>query len=123
MVFSYPEFHGQAGEDVLMFLEGLEVNCISNNHIVDEAQVLRLLQICLKDDAMSWFKQFEKAHVEQETAGYLTFENACKALLQEYQQVEDADKIWHAIQVLKQGEHESVEDFLKKFNKKMGQFV
>lgn len=117
MVFSYPEFHGQAGEDVLMFLKGLEVACISN-HIVDEAQVLCLLQICLKDDARSWFKQFEKAHVEQETAGDLTFENACKALLQEYQQVEDADKIWHAIQVLKQGEHESVEDFLKKFNKK-----
>lgn len=99
-----------------MFLEGLEVACISN-HIVNEAQVLRLLQICLKNDARSWFQKYEKAHVEQETARDLTFEDARKALLEEYQQVEDADKIWRAIQVLKQGEHESVEDFLKKFNK------
>ena len=59
MVFSYPEFHGQVGEDVLMFLEGMEVVCISN-HIVDEAHVLLLLQICLKDNARSWFKQLKK---------------------------------------------------------------
>ena len=40
-----------------MFLEQFEVAIISN-HIEDEAQVLRLLKLCLKDDARAWWNDF-----------------------------------------------------------------
>ena len=116
MAFSYPEFHGAEGEDVIQFLENLEVSCISN-HITDQAQVLRLLQICLKGDARAWFRDMEAQNIESEHPAILTFANVSKALVKEFQHVEDADKVWHAIQVLEQKELESVEDFLKKFNK------
>ena len=49
-MFSYPEFNGTKGEDIFSFLEQMEVACISN-HIVEPAQVLRLMQICIKGDA------------------------------------------------------------------------
>lgn len=39
------------------------------------------------------------------------------ALKQEYERVEDANKIWHLVHDLKQGENESVECFVKKFVK------
>ena len=116
MAFSYPEFHGVEGEDVVQFLENLEVSCISS-HIIDQAQVLCLLQICLKGDARAWFKDLEAQNTESKHSTTLTFANVSKALVKEFQHVEDADKVWHAIQVLEQKETESVEDFLKKFNK------
>ena len=49
-MMSYPEFSGVANEDVGDFLEKIEVACISN-HVQAPAQMLRLLQICLKGDA------------------------------------------------------------------------
>ena len=59
MAFSYLEFHGRSNEDVEDFLEKMEVACISNQ-IHDPAQMLRLLQICLKNDARVWSKAFEE---------------------------------------------------------------
>ena len=59
MAFPYPEFHGRGDEDVEDFLEKMEVACISNQ-INDPAQMLRLLQICLKGDARVWSKEFEE---------------------------------------------------------------
>ena len=50
MAFSYPEFHGRSDENIEEFLESMEVACISN-HVHAPAQMLRLLQICLKGDA------------------------------------------------------------------------
>ena len=54
----YPEFHGSSDEDVVSFLENLELTCISN-HIQDDVQVLRVLKICLKGDARTWLKDYE----------------------------------------------------------------
>ena len=59
MAFSYPEFHGSSHEDVVEFLEKMEVACISNQ-IQDPAQRLRLLQLCLKGDAWVWSRTFEE---------------------------------------------------------------
>ena len=59
MAFPYPEFHGRGDEDVEDFLEKMEVACISNQ-IHDRAQMLCLLQICLKGDARVWSKEFEE---------------------------------------------------------------
>ena len=58
MGFDYLEFGGGSSEDVQNFLEQMEIACISN-HIMDEAQVLRLLQICVKGDARKWLNNFE----------------------------------------------------------------
>lgn len=59
MIFSYLKFHGDQDEDVKEFLERLEVACISN-HVNDKVMILRLLKICLKDDARTWLKAFEE---------------------------------------------------------------
>ena len=58
-MFTYLEFHGRKDEDVEEFLEQMEIACI-NNQINDPAQTLRLLQICLKNDARAWSKEFEE---------------------------------------------------------------
>lgn len=58
MAFPYPGFHGAAREDVMLFLENLEMASISN-HIVDPAQLLRLLQMFLKGDTRTWFIKLE----------------------------------------------------------------
>ena len=47
MASAYPEFNGRKNEDVEDFLEKMEAACISN-HVDAPAQMLRLLQICLK---------------------------------------------------------------------------
>ena len=56
----YPEFYGGPSEDVEDFLERMEVACISN-HIDEPAQVLRLLNICLKGDARIWYRTYEES--------------------------------------------------------------
>lgn len=58
MAFAYPKFHGRKDEDVEDFLERMEVSCISNR-IQEPAQILRLLQICLKGEARVWVKVYE----------------------------------------------------------------
>mgnify|MGYP006955695375 CR=1 FL=1 len=52
MAYLYPEFWGYVDEDVEIFLEQMELVCITN-HVEDPIQVLRLLQIFLKEDARS----------------------------------------------------------------------
>lgn len=47
-MMSYPEFLSAAYENVEEFLEKMEVACISN-HIQTLAQILHLLQLCLKE--------------------------------------------------------------------------
>ena len=57
-MFVYLIFHGCNDEDIEEFLEQFEVAIISN-HIRDEAQVLWLLKLCLKDNAHAWWMNFE----------------------------------------------------------------
>lgn len=116
MAFSYPEFHGGADEDIFTFLEQMEIAWISN-HIVEPASMLRLLQICLKGNACTWLKEFEAQQATAQPPQIITVEGLKDALKHKYEQVEDADKIWHLIGDLKQGEAESVECFVKKFVK------
>ena len=57
MASAYPKFHGRKNEDVEDFLEKMEVACISN-HVQEPAQMLQLLQICLKGEARTWSKSY-----------------------------------------------------------------
>ena len=58
-MMTYPEFLGAPNEDVVDFLEKMEVACISN-HVQAPTQMLRLLQICLKGEARAWEKVYEE---------------------------------------------------------------
>lgn len=58
-MMSYPEFFGSPNEDVIDFLERMELACISN-HVVNEKHVLRLLEIHLKGDARLWAAYCQK---------------------------------------------------------------
>ena len=109
-----PEFGGESSEDVQNFLEQMEIACISN-HILDEAQVLRLLQICIKGDAQKWLNNFEAQHRRYQPGVPITVEIVKDALSHRYRTVEDADKVWQEIKVLKQDERETVEAFEKQF--------
>ena len=65
MAFSYLEFHGKKHEDVEGFLEQMEIACITN-HVLYPAQILHLVQICLKEgNAQAWFKAYEEDCIEQ----------------------------------------------------------
>src|SRR5262249_51919138 len=108
----YPEFSGGAKEEVLNFLEEMEVACI-NNHIVDPAHVLRLLQISIKGDARKWLYSFEAQLARAEPAVPITVEMITEGLKQCYRNVEDGDKIWQEVKSLKQREEETVECFEK----------
>ncbi|MCO5550901.1 hypothetical protein L7F22_004395 [Adiantum nelumboides] len=46
----------------------------------------------------------------------MTYEMARNAFLARFQQVEDSQKVWQAIQSLVQGESQTIEDFVKEFN-------
>ena len=83
-MFSYPEFSGTKGEDIFSFLEQMEVACISN-HIVEPAQVLRLMQICIKGDARTWLKDFEARQQATQPPQVVTVEGLKEALKQEFQ--------------------------------------
>ena len=56
-MMAYPQFNGGRDDDVVSFLENLELACISN-HIEEQAQMLRVLQICLKGDARAWYEEY-----------------------------------------------------------------
>ena len=92
----------------------MEIACISN-HIMDEAQVLRLLQICIKGDAHKWLNNFEAQHGRDQPGVPITVDIVKDALSHRYRTVEDADKVWQEIKVLKQDERETVEAFEKRF--------
>ena len=46
----------------------------------------------------------------------MTWDSLKRALATQFVKVEDADKVWHEIQGLKQGEAESIEDYGRKFS-------
>ena len=115
MVSSYPEFHGGSDEDVEDFLEKMEIACISN-HVQNPAQMLRLLQICLKGDARAWVKSFEKDLQTADPPIGLTLDNLREALVDEFRKTEDPDKVWHEVQGLVQREGELVDEYIRKFS-------
>ena len=106
----YLEFHGSSDEDVVSFLENLELTCISN-HIQDVVQVLRVLKICLKGDARTWLKKYESGLGDD----VLNVEEVKTALTYRFVKVEDPEKVWHDMQGLMQGDREVVETYVKKF--------
>ena len=106
----YPEFHGSSDEDVVSFLENLELTCISN-HIQDVVQVLHVLKICLKGDARTWLKEYESGLGDD----VLNVEEVKTTLTNRFVKVEDPGKFWHDMQGLMQGEREVVETYVKKF--------
>ena len=115
MAFSYPEFHGRSDENIEEFLESMEVACISN-HVHAPAQMLRLLQICLKGDARTWSKGHEEGLQKAEPPVELTLENLRQALTAQFVKTEDPDKVWQEIQELRQREAQPVNDYNKKFS-------
>ena len=106
----YPEFHGSLDEDVVSFLENLELTCISN-HIQDDVQVLHVLKICLKGDARTWLKEYESGLGDD----VLNVEEVKTALTNRFVKVEDPEKVWHDMQGFMQGDREVVETYVKKF--------
>ena len=97
MAFYYPEFHGKSDENIEEFLESMEVACISN-HVHAPAQMLRLLQICLKGDARTWSKGHEEGLQKAEPPVELTWENLRQVLTAQFVKTEDPpDKVWQEI--------------------------
>ncbi|MCO5561285.1 hypothetical protein L7F22_014906 [Adiantum nelumboides] len=115
MAFSYPEFHGRKDEDIEDFLEKMEMACISN-HVQAPAQMLRLLQICLKGDARAWSKSHEAELQMADPPIQVTWDILRQALTENFVRLEDPDKVWHEIQGLKQQEAEPIDDYIKKFS-------
>ncbi|MCO5604219.1 hypothetical protein L7F22_058382 [Adiantum nelumboides] len=115
MAFSYPEFHGRKDEDIEDFLEKMEMACISN-HVQAPAQMLRLLQICLKGDARAWSKSHEADLQMADPPIQVTWDILRQALTENFVRLEDPDKVWHEIQGLKQQEAEPIDDYIKKFS-------
>ncbi|MCO5571554.1 hypothetical protein L7F22_025298 [Adiantum nelumboides] len=115
MAFSYPEFHGRKDEDIEDFLEKMEMACISN-HVQAPAQMLRLLQICLKGDARAWSKSHEAELLMADPPIQVTWDILRQALTENFVRLEDPDKVWHEIQGLKQQEAEPIDDYIKKFS-------
>lgn len=115
MTFAYPEFHGRSGEDIVAFLEQMEVACISN-HIVDQAQVLRLLEICVKGDARKWLEEFRGQQAAAVPPVAVTAELIKTNIRQRFRNVEDPEETWQKVKTIKQGETELVEHFVKRFN-------
>ena len=115
MAFSYPEFHGRSDEDVEDFLERMEIACISN-HLQAPVQMLRILQLCLKGDARAWSKAYEEELQSLDPPIAVTLEGLKEALAGRFVKIEDPDKVWQEIQVLRQGERELVDGYIKKFS-------
>ena len=110
MTFPYPEFHGRSDENIEEFLESIEVACISN-HVHAPAQMLRLLQICLKGDARTWSKGHEEGLQKAEPPVDLR-----QVLTAKFVKTEDPDKVWQEIQELWQREAQPVNDYNKNFS-------
>ncbi|MCO5600707.1 hypothetical protein L7F22_054822 [Adiantum nelumboides] len=115
MDFSYPEFHGRKDKDIEDFLEKMEMACISN-HVQAPAQMLRLLQICLKGDARAWSRSHEEELQMADPPIQVTWDILRQALTENFVRLEDPDKVWHEIQGLKQQEAKPIDDYIKKFS-------
>ena len=100
MASAYPEFNGRKNEDVEDFLEKMEVACI-RNHVDAPAQMLRLLQICLKGEARTWSKTYAEGLQGADPVVPLTWNGLKEALATQFAKEEDADKVWHEIQGFK----------------------
>lgn len=116
MAFSYPEFYGRSEDDVEEFCEKMEVACISN-HIHEAAQMLRLLQLCLKGEARTWSKAHEARLQALEPPEHLTWDSLRTALAVRFAKIEEPDKVWQEVQGLKQQVDEPVEEYIRKFSK------
>ena len=114
-MMTYPDFSGASNEDVVDFLEKMEVACISN-HVQVLAQMLHLLQMYLKGDARAWAKAYEEGLEASNPPIALEWEILKNTLVEEYIKLEDHDKVWQEIQGLVQREGEPIEDYIKKFS-------
>ena len=115
MGFAYPKFHGSSHEDVVEFLEKMEIACISNQ-IQDLAQRLRLLQLCLKGDAWVCSRTFEEGLRKANPPVQLDWDNLKEALEIEFVKIEDADKEWQEVQGLFQKKSKHVKKYIHKFS-------
>ena len=106
----YLEFHGSSDEDVVSFLENLELTCI-NNHIQDDVQVSCILKICLKGYARTWLKDYESGLRDDA----LDVEGVKTALTNRFVKVKDLERLWHDMQRLVKGDRESMETYVKNF--------
>lgn len=113
-MYPYPEFHGRESEDVVDFLEQMELAYITN-HVVDEIQVLRLVKICLKSDARVWLKDIEAQVVADEQQCVLTLDRLKKGLLEHFPKIDDPDVVWQELKAVKQGHGQSVDEFVQVF--------
>ena len=114
MVFMYSEFHGCGDEDIEDFLERFEVAIISN-HIEDEAQVLRLLKLCLKDDARARWMSFEANEARANPPRFLILARVKQALMEQFKVVEDPSVVWQELSDLQQQKNEDVATFVRRF--------
>ena len=96
------------------FLEKMEVACISN-HIHEPAHMLCLLQLCLKGDARIWWKAYEEQLEREHPPLAIIWDSLQGALAEEFERIEDLDKVWHEVQELKQRDNEPMESYIKKF--------
>ena len=115
MAFSYPKFHGRIDEDAEDFLEKMEVVYISNQ-IQNLAQMLHLLQICLKVYVGSWSKTFEEVLHRANPLMQLSWDNLKCGLEAKFVKMEDLDKVWQEVQELRQREGECVNEEIKKLS-------
>ena len=115
MVFPYPKFHGRSDESVEEFLEKMEVACISN-HIQEPAQMLHLLQLCIKGDARIWSKAYEEQLSKEDPPIAISWDNLQAALAEESESIKDQGKVSHEVQELKQRDNEPIECYIKIFS-------
>ena len=114
MAFSYPKFHGRKDEDVVDFLEQMEIACI-NNHVVHEEKILKLLKVFLKDDARDWLKLFEATEAVASPCQVLTLNRFKEGFLARFQPIEDPSMLWQELKDVKQRKEQSVDSFVHVF--------
>ena len=74
----------------------MEIACIIN-HLLDPAQILRLIQICLNSNAQAWFKAYEEGLQRAKLPLPLNLDNLKHALVEEFVKEEDPKKVWQDV--------------------------
>ena len=92
----------------------MEIACITN-HVLDPAQILRLIQIYLKGNARAWFKAYEEELQRVEPPLPLNLDNLKQALKEEFVKEEDSKKVWQYVQKIIQKEEEPVGEYIQRF--------
>ena len=77
-------------------MEKMEVACRSN-HIQEPAQMLRLLQLCMKGDARICSKAYEEQLGREDLPVAISWDNLRAALAQEFERTKGPDKVWHEV--------------------------